>query len=410
MSFPPEICGKIAAFLRPGGGLQRIAKTHKSVIRREERDLVTLSKVSRMWHTEATRVLWEVVILDWWGAGWGIDREAELKLDLLVRKGYYRHIRCIYIDGLRLGYPDHPSLLLQVLRDASPLALEEVMLHVIDDTVNDVRHQIESFVKGFLILDIPQLSYFRLEHQQMTSTSLSKNTSPFSNVKQFLLRHPTIEDLDIHLYPRSKPGLDWGLIDSAQFLPRLRAYTGGQSDAAKFLTWPHLSAITLYPEQPHPSFSLNSRFISYIECLGVVPNVQKVELCWGVLFRGDVLKVLTDCFPNLQELSGLLIDQNSIDFLRSLSTSQKISYLPNLTHIAVTDANSQISGDLRADKAVIALPLLFPALRRCTRTLRSGSSSASASASDAGLDLNQRLYELIGQEEQDRYRRLVRVS
>ncbi|KZS95547.1 hypothetical protein SISNIDRAFT_452203, partial [Sistotremastrum niveocremeum HHB9708] len=350
MSLPPEICGKIASFLRPVGGLQRITKTHKSVIRREERDLVTLSRVSRMWHVEATRVLWEVVLLDWWDD----EREADLKLGLLVRKGYYRHIRCISIQGDREDYIVHPPQLLQIIRHASLLSLEEVRIHVFDDT--GVGHGLRSFVKAFLTLDIPHLSYFHLELLQISALISMPMLFPppnpaLSNTKNFLLRHPTIEDLGIHFYPQMERGLDWGMLDSAQFLPRLRAYTGGQSDAAKFLTWPHLSAITLHPQQPHPSFALTPRFMMYIECLECFPNIERLDLCWDVSFREDVLKLLTDCFPNLQELSGLQIDVNSIDFLRGLSGSPEISCLPRLTHIGVTDANSQISGDLRADEA-----------------------------------------------------------
>ncbi|KZS97401.1 hypothetical protein SISNIDRAFT_547359 [Sistotremastrum niveocremeum HHB9708] len=355
ITLPPEIIGKIAQELRA----LPYAEKSEPVRRHEDAALASLCLVSRMFREEAVRPLWEdicirVTVPD--------VRVAAVSLQISnLKEKYFQRVLSLHIiaDSTSLhalNTFNMNNLLFQTrftLRRLS--ALKNLALNISATVCAPMLEELYS-------LTFPSLSSLRLH--------VSQSSEEIEGICMFLLRHPSLEYLDLHIRTMLAPwvpevtSLPWGnfrVRPHGQIpFPRLRELTGSADTLALFARETPLESCTLInvPEE-------SSLFILKTAPLdGPFLHLTSLKITEQepVLDR-EFLEVLTELTPNIRKLKGFRINE---EFLRLFQSEdpRKAICLGKLERLVISEhAYKYAPLDKRGvQRAILELPSIFPSL------------------------------------------------
>ncbi|KZT37870.1 hypothetical protein SISSUDRAFT_812035 [Sistotremastrum suecicum HHB10207 ss-3] len=320
MHLPAEICAQITGEIRQWN--DRFA---------EEKALGNLSVVARYWRAEALRALWSKVVIDDADTGKAEPRGTIRMVGLIVEKGLAPNIDDLTIDLNMESY------------------LEEIRY----------RNQEE------------QDDYGEMKYRHLIEEP--------DGYLPFFVNHPQVTELTFHVFSGEKVVYDiiqlpWlsRKYTTTDILPNLTKFIG-VPEAAKFLrAGESLREMILWV---NPQAIGDYDYDWFLRDLGHLdkpfPNVRRLgfKSSSGPFFSEEVLEAIGSCFPNVEHLDGLDIDQYFVDDLLEPDYVFKpyLCKLKELRYYAIERAPVHTSFR-RVKRAMEKFPELFPSIESAVRS------------------------------------------
>ncbi|KZS97408.1 hypothetical protein SISNIDRAFT_251386 [Sistotremastrum niveocremeum HHB9708] len=351
---------------------------------RENKVLVTLSRVSKAWRAQTLPVLWDEILIMSPSGQFDIE-DLQLRLWLLLNDlrntegGYGTHVKRLSIYLKHYVVPEtlinDTSLLLEEMLEYFT-GLQSLQLQITCQNVclaNPVVHLIHR-------LPFPSLKSASLQLFNCT-------TCEDDLLGQFFVNHPGIEDASIKLRSDRRRVVmkpDHGL--KPDMLPNLRRYEGNLQHLARLHSLQHLTTIKCWNgRRKTPRVSSQTIFVAALSKLSnPFPSVthltftnRDINLCF------DTFQALARSFPVLEFIDGFEAGQNFTDFMDGI-LDDKRWYLPRMRTMVVHDFQADLFADLFRDEnreicipfnvesAIRKLPSLFESFVSLTYLMHDG--------------------------------------
>ncbi|KZS97372.1 hypothetical protein SISNIDRAFT_482280 [Sistotremastrum niveocremeum HHB9708] len=376
MHLPAEICAQITGEIRQWN--DRFA---------EEKALGNLSVVARYWRAEALRALWSKVVIDDADTGKAEPRGTIRMVGLIVEKGLAPNIDDLTIDLNMESYLEE----IRYRNRAFPL--QNKIIHILYTAVNVRRLMIKNSKLGGLRI-LPHLFLCRFPLLRKLKLHLclpEEEQDDYGEIKYrhlieepdgylpFFVNHPQVTELTFHVFSGEKVVYDiiqlpWlrSKQSTTDILPNLTKFIG-VPEAAKFLrAGESLREMILWV---NPQAIGDYDYDWFLRDLGHLdkpfPNVRRLgfKSSSGPFFSEEVLEAIGSCFPNVEHLDGLDIDQYFVDDLLEPDYVFKpyLCKLKELRYYAIERAPVHTSFR-RVKRAMEKFPELFPSIESAVRS------------------------------------------
>ncbi|KZT31668.1 hypothetical protein SISSUDRAFT_1067569 [Sistotremastrum suecicum HHB10207 ss-3] len=364
MALPPELCCRIAKFIRQTDSQSLQEKSHENW-KTEHKTLTSLSFVSRIWRDVVTPILWSQ--LNFVTVKYG---DIEAVSDQIFHAS---HILAYSRPKSEPKLSTYVECLTIYIKNPSTRAVQdtEIDLRIMKllSLTSDLRY-LRIMLNPSRVPVLTHLSYLKYPRLKVVDIDFDESSRRNDQLSlgEFLVNNPSIEDVRLVV---ERP-IQWRSLREYNPLPKMKRFIGNFSQLGLLASAPELTSVECEVTR---RTLVRLDFINELSLLAnPFPNVT--HLCVYSLpipLYVDTVGAISQSFPALESLEGLSVTKLFIEFMKS-PAEEIAGCLSRLQTIAMSErvgfGTSYVDGVMEPEidnesmeRAFESLPHFFPTIR-----------------------------------------------
>ncbi|KZS97407.1 hypothetical protein SISNIDRAFT_482312 [Sistotremastrum niveocremeum HHB9708] len=362
MALPPELCCRIAKFIRQTDSQSLQEKSHENW-KTEHKTLTSLSFVSRIWRDVVTPILWSQ--LNFVTVKYG---DIEAVSDQIFHAS---HILAYSRPKSEPKLSTYVECLTIYIKNPSTRAVQdtEIDLHIMKllSLTSDLRY-LRIMLNPSRVPVLTHLSYLKYPRLKVVDIDFDESSRRNDQLSlgEFLVNNPSIEDVRLVV---ERP-IQWRSLREYNPLPQVKRFIGNFSQLGLLASAPELTSVEC---EPTPSRMLHTSEKIRPPILTLEYSKHLCLYSLPIPLYVDTVRAISQIFPALESLEGLSATKLFIEFMKS-PAEEIAGCLSRLQTIAMSErvgfGTSYVDGVMEPEidnesmeRAFESLPHFFPTIR-----------------------------------------------